>query len=98
MAKYLVTWEGDTDLPPDDPRSRGELIIKMLEATKQAIKDGQVSDWGQFIGGGKGYGIAEGDAVEVFKTLQQWAPYVNFKVQEVLSVDECIKAVKSLTG
>ncbi|MHC4458219.1 MAG: DUF3303 family protein [Planctomycetota bacterium] len=98
MAKYLVKWETDTTKIPDDPQARGELFIKMLEATKQALGNGQVSDWGQFVGGGKGYGIAEGDAVDVFKTLQQWAPYVTFKVQEVLSVDEVTKAVKSMVG
>ena len=96
MSKYLVTWESDTSKLPSNRQERGALFIKMLEATKQTLEESQINDWGQFIGGGKGYGIFDGDAVEVFKNLQQYAPYVTFNVQEVLSVDEVIEAVKAM--
>ncbi|MFC2070731.1 hypothetical protein ACFLTB_06140 [Chloroflexota bacterium] len=98
MTKYFVTWETDTSKLPSDSQERGALFIQMLEATKQTLKEGRVNDWGQFIGGGKGYGIADGDGIEVYKTLQQFAPYITLNVQEVLSVDEVIEAIKSLMG
>lgn len=64
------------------------MYLQMMDAVKQSFETGPTVDWGQFVGGGKGYAISEGNASEVFVHLQQYAPYVTFKVQEVLTADE----------
>ena len=96
MSKYLVTFEIDRSNLPSDRQERSALHIKMLEAMKQTLEEGQMNDWGAFVGGGKGYAIVDGDAIEVFKNLTPYAPYVTFNVQEVLSVDEVIEAIKAM--
>ena len=98
MSKYLVMWESNLNLIPADAQERIEMNMKMLEATKQMLSNGEAEDWGLFIGGGKGYAISEGDATKAFKNLQQFAPYIIFNVQEVMAVDEVLDALKTMMG
>jgi len=96
MAKYLITWESDMSRVPTDPKERAAMRMKMLEMTKQNLKEGKISDWGIFLGGYKGYAIGQGSAIDMAIGTAQFSPYVTFNVQEVLSVDEMLEAVKSL--
>jgi len=96
MAKYLITWESDMSKVPTDPKERVAMRMKMLEMTKQNLKEGKISDWGIFLGGYKGYAIGEGNAIDMAIGTAQFSPYVTFNVQEVLSVDEMLEAAKSL--
>jgi len=96
MAKYLITWESDMSRVPTDPKERAAMRMKMLEMTKQNLKEGKISDWGIFLGGYKGYAIGQGSAIDMAIGTAQFSPYVTFNVQEVLSVDEMLKAMKSL--
>jgi hypothetical protein len=98
MAKYLITWESDMSRVSTDPKEQAAMRMKMLEMTKQNLKEGKVLDWGVFLGGFKGYAIGKGSATEMAIGMAQFAPYVTFKVQEVLSVDEMSEAMKSLMG
>ena len=95
MAKFLCTWEMDTSRFPADPKEIMAMNMKMLEITKQGLKEGRARDWGCFIGGDKGYAIGEGDAADMAKALWQFNPYVKFEVQQVFSVDEVIDINKS---
>ena len=83
---------------PTDPKERAAMRMKMLEMTKQNLKEGKISDWGIFLGGYKGYAIGEGSAVDMAIGTAQFSPYVTFNVEEVLSVDEMLEATKSLMG
>ena len=96
MAKYLITWESDMSRVPTDPKERAAMRMKMLEMTKQNLKEGKISDWGIFLGGFRGYAIGQGSATDMAIGMTQYAPYVTFNVQEVLSVDEMLEAMKSL--
>ena len=96
MAKYLITWESDMSRVPTDPKERAAMRMKMLEMTKQNLKEGKISDWGIFLGGFKGYAIGQGSAIDMAIGTAQFSPYVTFNVQEVLSVDEMLEAMKSL--
>ena len=98
MAKYLITWESDISRVPADPKERVAMRMKMLEMTKQNLKEGKISDWGIFLGGYKGYAVGEGSAVDMAIGTAQFSPYVTFNVEEVLSVDEMLEATKSLMG
>ena len=96
MAKYLITWKSDMSRIPTDPKERAAMRMKMLEMTKQNLKEGKISDWGIFLGGYKGYAIGQGSAIDMAIGMAQFAPYVTFNVQEVLSVDEMLETMKSL--
>ena len=97
MAKYLITWESDVSRMPTDHKERAAMRMKMLEITKRNLKEGKLSDWGVFLGGYKGYAIGQGSAIDMAIGMARFSPYVTFNVQEVLSVDEMLEAVKSLT-
>jgi hypothetical protein len=95
MAKYLITWEADEHLWPVDSKEQGALSVKLGEMVQRAMKEGKITDWGIFIGGDRGYIIAEGNAAELYAELQQFHPYMDFLVHQVLSLDEAIEAQKS---
>ena len=98
MGRYLITWEVDMSRVPTDPKERAAMRTKLLEMTKQALQQGTISDWGTFPQGFKGYAIGQGSATDMAIGTAQFSPYVTFNVQEVMSVDEMLEAVKSLTG
>ena len=95
MAKYFMTWEADESLWPTDPKEQGALGTKLAEMVKQGMKEGKTSDWGVFVGGDKGYAVGEGNAVDLYKDLQRYHPYINFMVHQVLSIDELLEVQKS---
>jgi len=95
MSKYFVTWEADESLWPKDPKEQSALGIKLGEMVKQDMKEGKTKDWGIFIGGDKGYSVEEGNALDLYKDMQRFHPYINFTVHEVLSLDEVMKLWKS---
>jgi len=98
MSKYLITWEADESIWPADLKEQGALASKLGEMVKQSMKEGKTLDWGIFIGGDKGYSVGEGNAVDLYKDLQRYHPYINFNVQEVLSIDEVLEVMKSMMG
>ena len=65
---------------------------------QKAIKEGRLTDWGVFVGGDKGYAIAEGNGVDLYAELQQYHPYVDFMVHQVLSLEEAMGVQKSRMG
>ena len=79
-----------------DPKERAAMRMKMLEMTKQNLKEGKLIEWGTSLGGYKGYAIGQGSAIDMAIGTAQFAPYVTFNVQEVLSVDEMLETMKSL--
>ena len=95
MAKYLINWEADISRWSTDPKERATMSIKMAEGIKQNMKEGRIRDWGLFVGGVAGYAVVEGNAPDVYKDLRQDYPYVTYKVQQVLSLDEALEVWKS---
>ena len=96
MPKYFMTWEVDPTRVPIDPKERGALWSGMLEIVKQNIKEGTTSDWGCFVGEASGYSVSEQSEMELAKELQQFYPFVTFKVHQVMSVDEMAEVAKSM--
>jgi hypothetical protein len=64
---------------------------------KQDIKKGLNKDWGAFVGEINGYAVLEGTEVEIMNSLQQYVPFVNFKVHPVASVSQVDEMIKALT-
>jgi hypothetical protein len=98
MAKYLVLWEVDQTKVPIAPQKRGAGWTALMSMVKQDIEKGLVKDWGAFVGELRGYDVIEGTELEVLNTMQQYVPFVQFKVHPIASasqVEEMIKALSS---
>jgi hypothetical protein len=95
MSKYLINFELDVSRWSTDPKERAAMSTKMLEKIKQDMKEGMTRDWGMFVGGVAGYMVVEGNAPDVYKNIRQYYPYVTFKVQQVLTIDETLEVWKS---
>jgi len=94
MGKYLLLWEVDPTRTPEDAMERGaawELLIAMV---KEDIKKGMVKEWGAFVGEINGYLVAEGSEVEIGNMVQQYVPFVTFKVRAAASVSQIDEMVK----
>lgn len=98
MGKYLMIWDLNLALMPVDPKERGAGFELLLSMVKQDINNGLSKDWGNFVGEGSGYCIAEGSEVEINKMVQQYAPYVTFKTHPVVSLEQVDEVIKSMTG
>jgi len=97
MAKYLVLWEIDTTRLPVSPKDRGTGWKALMEMVKQDMKKGLTKDWGAFVGELRGYAIDEGSELEVMNALQQYSPFVHFKVRPIASVNQVDEMIKALT-
>ncbi len=97
MGKYLLLWEIDWMKVPVNPKERGAGFNMLLEMVKKDIKNGKTKDWGSFIGEHSGYSVVEGTEVEVMNQLQQFTPFVHFKVHPIASVSQVEEMIKALT-
>ena len=98
MPKYFMTWEVDPSKTPTDPKERGALWTGMTEIVKQQMKDGITKDWGCFVGETNGYSVSEQSELDLAKELQQFYPFVTFKVHQVMSVGDIAEVAKSMMG
>ena len=97
MGRYLLLWEIDRTRIPVDLKERGVGFNMLLEMVKQDIKKGLTKDWGVFVGESSGYSVVEGTEVEIMKQLQQYTPFVYFKVHPIGSVAQAEEMIKALT-
>ncbi len=96
MGKYLYLWEIDRTKVPIDAKERGFGFNMLMEMVKGDIKKGITKDWGVFVGEHAGYSVVEGTEAEIMNQVQQYTPFVYFKVHPIGSVahvDEMIKAL-----
>ena len=98
MGKYLMIWDLNLALTPVNPKERGAGFELLMSMVKQDIEKGLSKDWGNFVGEGSGYCIAEGSEVEINKMVQQYAPYVTFKTHPVVSLEQVDEVIKSMAG
>ena len=97
MGRYLLLWDLDRTRVPVDPIERGVGFNMLLEMVKQDMKKGLTKDWGVFIGEHTGYSVVEGAEVEIMKQIQQYTPYVYFKVHPIGSVAQVEEMIKGMT-
>ena len=97
MGKYLLLWEMDRTRLPVSPKERGTGLSTLLEKVKQDLKKGQLKDWGAFVGEMSGYSVHEGTEVEIMNAIQQYTPFVQFKVHPIASVGQVDEMIKALT-
>jgi hypothetical protein len=96
MGKYLVLWEIDTTKIPVSPKERGTGWSALMGMVKQDIKKGLTKDWGAFVGELSGYAVNEGSELEIMNGLQQYSPFVHFKVHPIASVSQVEEMIKAL--
>lgn len=68
----------------------------LVELVKQDMQKGFIKDWGVFPGEFTGYVTVVGNETEVMNFIQQYTPFVYFRVHPVGSlaqVEEMIKAM-----
>jgi hypothetical protein len=97
MGQYLVLWEVDATKIPVSPKERGAGWGALMELVKQDIKKGFTKDWGAFVGELHGYAVNEGSELEVMNALQQYAPFVHFKVHPIASASHVEDMIKALS-
>ena len=97
MGKYLLLWEVDWTKIPLSSKERGAGWNGLMEMVKQDIKKGISKDWGAFVGEIGGYAVAEGTEVEIANMVQQYVPFVHFKVHSIASVSQIEEMIKALT-
>jgi hypothetical protein len=97
MGKYLLLWEIDRTKLPVSPKERGAGWNALMEMVKQDMKKGLLKDWGTFIGELNGYGVEEGSELEVMNAVQQYTPFVHFKVHPIGSVSQVEEMIKVMT-
>ena len=93
---YLILWEANSALMPTNPQERMKLIVSHTEMTKKDLESGDVKMWGVSPGGGRGFSITEGDAKEIMTGTMKYAPYYNFEIKPMLSIDEVMDAMKGM--
>ncbi len=96
MPKLFNLWEMDMSRMPTDPNERMAILRKLMEITKQYLKENPGSEWGAFIGENKGYSMGAKSWQNLTKITQMLAPYVRCKIYQAISVDEVEELFKSL--
>ena len=96
MLKYVTLWELEMSKLPNDANERVTVMTKMIEMTKQVLKENPGSEWGAFIGEGKGYSIGSKTPQDIMKINMMFSPYVQFKVYQAVSIDEFEEVFKSM--
>jgi hypothetical protein len=97
MGKYLMLWELDRTRIPVDRKERGVGFNMLIEMVKQDIKKGLIKDWGVFPGEHAGCSVVEGNEVEIMNFVQQYTPFVYFKVHPIGSVAQVEEMIKAMT-
>ena len=96
MGKYLILWKLDQSRIPVDPQARGAAWKLFIEMIKQDLATGPSKDWGAFVGESSGYAINEGTEVEIAATLQQYVPFVEYRVHPIASVSQVEELIQTL--
>ena len=93
--KYITLWEMDISKFPTDPAENAKLNAKLIEMTKQWMKTHPGAEWGKFLGENKGYSIV-GSHEDIMRASMMFSPYVEFKVYQVVTIEEIDAAFKAM--
>ena len=96
MGKYLALWEIDATRLPVGRKERAAGWKALINFIKEDMKDGILVDWGGFVGELKGFGIMEGDEVEINVLLQRYSPFVHFKLRSITSVEQAEQLMEEM--
>ena len=97
MARYLVLWRQNPVAPtPTDPSESLKLNEMMFAAMDDLIKRGEVEEFGFFPNGRSGYVIGKGEAIDSFRNVSMFLPYVHCEVHEIIPYEKGKETVITL--
>ncbi|MFW9895994.1 MAG: hypothetical protein ACFFD7_09355 [Candidatus Thorarchaeota archaeon] len=68
----------------------------LLNFVKKDLKSGLTLDWGAFVGELGGYSIIEGDELDINVALQNYSPFVHFKLHSIVDVGEAERLLEEM--
>ena len=95
---YLILWELDQTKMPIDPKERAAGWAAFMAMVRKDHERGVATSWGSFLANGSGYTVMEGTELEVMLVLQQYVPFITYKVHPIATesqVNELVKAMLS---
>ena len=95
MARQLLMWELDPGKIPLDPKERVAQWGTLCAMVEQDMKAGVTRDWASFVGGMKGYAVAEGTDLEIAATCMKYMPFVRFEAHPLTSLAEMVQMLKN---
>jgi len=97
VARFLAIWRSNPVAPwPRDPVEYSKLLEMMWAVIDDAIKKGTVKEYGTFLEGTSGYAIGEGEATDVFKSVNMFLPYIHFEVHEIIPYEKEKEIIRAL--
>ncbi|MCX9012861.1 MAG: hypothetical protein OIN66_17305 [Candidatus Methanoperedens sp.] len=94
MTKFLILWKDDMSRIPEDIEEQMALYARLVNLVKEDFKSGML-DWGEFVGGHAGYAIVEGTEQEIAMALTKYMPYLKFKANPVISIEQVEEILKA---
>ncbi len=96
MGKFLLLWEMDMSRVPENPKDRAAAAANLLKLIRKDMEGGAITDWGAFIGEGRGYAVCEGTHAEVNLAVQKYMPFVMFELHPITTLTENEETMKTL--
>ena len=97
MGRYLALWEVDRGRIPVDPKERGIGWSGLMTLVRRHLEQGPFRSWGAFIGEESGYVLCEGGEVEVMKALQEYVPFVRFRLHPLATEEQTNRMIEGLS-
>jgi len=85
MARYLVLWRQNPAAPtPTDPSENLKLNEMMFAGVENLMESGEIEEFGFFADGRSGYAIGKGEAIDNFRNVSMFLPYIHCEVHEII--------------
>jgi hypothetical protein len=95
VTKYYAKWTMNPLEIPKNPEERMKLFQLSLEMVKAEMKAGNTKDWGITSDMSEGYSIGEfANETDAAAQAIKWIPALNVVAKPVLTVDQCLEALK----
>ena len=89
MARFLTLWRQNPMAPaPAGPKEELEMNEMMYAAIENLMESGEVEEFGFFADGRSGYSISKGEAIDTFRNVSMFLPYVHCDVHEIIPYKE----------
>jgi len=88
MAKYMILWHGNPNAQwPMDPAAVTQLNEMMFAGIDEALKSGQLLEFGWFPSSSSGYAISSGEAKDAFMNAFKNYPWIEMEVHEIIDYE-----------
>ena len=98
MTRYLVLWRQNPVAPtPTDPSEALKLNEMMFAGVENLMERGEVEEFGFFPDGLSGYAIGKGEAIDTFRNVSMFLPYMHCEVHEIIPYKEGKETTMAVT-